>query len=257
MGQEPGVQGTADAIRQSGKARFVGFSSHHPARHLLIQAAVQGGFVDAIMLQNNPWIAQDDDTNRALDAAYKRGIGLISMKQVAGNMNLDEIGMQLPELTAKGLTPYQALLHAIWTDERFSSVCVSMRNTDQIRENAAAGRAFKPMKKAEINRLRDACIAAGPTMCASCDGRCSRAASTTAELGNLTRFLTYHDHHGYRAEARRLYAELADPARDWVGADLDAARQACPNRLDFARLLPRVNEVLGAANAKANCHQIS
>ena len=38
--------------------------------------------------------------NRALDAAYKRGIGLISMKQVAGNMNLDEIGMQLPELTA-------------------------------------------------------------------------------------------------------------------------------------------------------------
>ena len=60
--------------------------------------------------------------NRALDACYKRGIGLISMKQVAGNMNLDEIAMQLPELAAKGLTPYQALLHAIWSDERFASV---------------------------------------------------------------------------------------------------------------------------------------
>ena len=46
---------TADAIRRSGKAKFVGFSTHHPARHLLIQAAVEGGFVDAIMLQNNPW----------------------------------------------------------------------------------------------------------------------------------------------------------------------------------------------------------
>ena len=120
-----------------------------------------------------------------------------------------------------------------------------MRNTDQIRENAAAARAFKPMKKAEIDRLRDACIAAGPTMCASCDGRCSRAAGTTAELGNLTRFLTYHDHHGYRAEARRLYAELGDAARDWHGADLEAARQACPNQLDFAKLLPRAEEVLG------------
>src|SRR5262249_3255593 len=136
-------------------------------------------------------------------------------------------------------------LHAIWTDERFSSVCVSMRNTDQIAENVAAARSFKPLKKAEIDRLRDACIAAGPTMCASCDGRCSRAAGTTAELGNLTRFLTYHALHGYRAEARRLYGELGDAARDWESADLEAARQACPNQLNFARLLPRAKEVLG------------
>ena len=241
----PEFKQVADAIRQSGKAKFVGFSTHHPSRHLLLQAAAEGGFVDVIMVQSNPWIAHEDNMNRALDACFKRGIGLISMKQVAGNMNLHAIAMELPELGAKGLTPYQALLHAIWSDVRFASVCVSMRNTDQIRENAAAARAFQPMLRAEIDGLRDACIAAGPTMCASCDGRCSHAAGTTAELGNLTRFLTYHDHHGYRAEARRLYAELGDTARDWSGADLEAARQACPNRLDFARLLPRAQDVLG------------
>jgi aryl-alcohol dehydrogenase-like predicted oxidoreductase len=236
---------TADAIRKSGKAKFVGFSTHHPMRHLLLQSAAEGGFVDVIMLQNNPWIAQDDNMNRALDACSKRGIGLVSMKQVAGNMNLEAMAMHLPELGAKGLTPYQALLHAIWTDERFSSVCVSMRNTDQIRENAAAARVFQPLKQAELDRLHRARIAAGPTLCASCDGRCSRAAGTTAELGNLTRFLTYHDHHGYRAEARRCYAALADAARDWRGADLEAARKACPNQLDFAKLLPRAEQVLG------------
>jgi hypothetical protein len=153
--------------------------------------------------------------------------------------------MALPDLVEKGLTPYQALLHAIWTDERFASVCVSMRNTDQIRENAVAARVYKPLLQAEIRQLRDACIAAGPTMCASCDGRCGRAAGTNAELGNLTRFLTYHDHHGHRAEARRLYAGLGDEARGWRGSDLEAARQACPNRLDFAKLLPRAEEVLG------------
>jgi predicted aldo/keto reductase-like oxidoreductase len=236
---------TAEAIRKSGKAKFVGFSTHHPRRAELLQAAAAGGFVDVIMLQNNPWIAQDDAMNRALDAAYKRGIGLVSMKQVAGNVNLAEVGMSLPELTMKGLTPYQALLHAIWSDPRFSSVCVSMRNTDQIGENAAAARVFKPMTRAAIDRLRDAVVAAGPTLCASCDGRCSREAGTKAELCNLTRFLTYHDHHGHRAEARRLYAELDGAARDWHGADLEAARRACPNRLDFARLLPRADEVLG------------
>jgi aryl-alcohol dehydrogenase-like predicted oxidoreductase len=243
--RSPEFKQVAEAIRRSGKARFVGFSTHHPRRAELLMSAAAGGFVDMIMLQNNPWIAQDDAMNRALDAAAKAGIGLVSMKQVAGNMNLDEVAWNLPELSAKGLTPYQALLHAIWSDGRFASVCVSMRNTDQIRENAAAARGFQPMKRAAIDRLRDACIAAKPTMCASCDGRCSRAAGTTAELGNLTRYLTYHDHHGHRAEARRLYAGLDDAARDWKGADLDAARRACPNRLDFARLLPRAEEVLG------------
>jgi aryl-alcohol dehydrogenase-like predicted oxidoreductase len=236
---------TAEAIRKSGKARFVGFSTHHPRRPEILQAAAAGGFVDVIMLMNNPWIAEEDAMNRALDACYKAGIGLISMKQVAGNWNLREISRRLPGLAEKGLTPYQGLLHAIWTDERFSSCCVSMRNTDQIRENAEAARRFKPMTRAEIHELRDACIAAGPTLCASCDGRCSQAAGTSAELGNLTRLLTYHDHHGYRGEARRLYAELPYAARDWAGADLEAARAACPNKLDFAKLLPRTDQVLG------------
>ena len=241
----PEFKQVADVIRKSGKAKFVGFSTHHPQRALLLQAAAQGGFVDAIMLQNNPWIAQDDAMNRALDACYNQGIGLISMKQVAGNMNLNEVGMLLPELTQQGLTPYQALLQAIWTDERFSSVCVSMRNTDQIRLNAMAARLFQPLTTSQIDRLHNACMAAGPTLCASCDGRCSNAAGTKAELGNLTRFLTYHDHHGHRAEARRLYAQLDHMARNWHGADLEAARQACPNKLDFARLLPRAEECLG------------
>ena len=224
---------TAEAIRKSGKAKFVGFSTHHQRRPEILQAAADGGFVDVIMLQNNPWSAQEDAMNRALDACHKRGIGLISMKQVAGNVNLDQISQRLPGLKEKGLTPYQALLHAIWTDERFSSCCVSMRNTDQIRENIEAARHFKPMTKAEIHQLRDACIAAGPTLCAGCDGRCSQAAGTSAELGTLTRYLTYHEHHGYRGEARRLYSELSDAARDWTGADLEAARHACPNKLDL------------------------
>ena len=67
---------------------------------------------------------------------------------------------------------------------------------------------------------------------------------TTAALGDLTRFLTYHEHHGDRAAARELYAALPAEARDWSTADLEAATRACPNRLDFARLLPRVDRNL-------------
>jgi hypothetical protein len=106
-------------------------------------------------------------------------------------------------LKERNLTPFQGLLHAIWTDERISAACVSMNNTEHLRINSDAARRFKPLTTAELHRLRDAALAAGPTLCADCDGRCSEAAGTRAELGDLTRFLTYHEHHGLRSEARR------------------------------------------------------
>ncbi len=242
----------ADKIRKSGKAKFVGFSSHHKDRAPIIEAAAEGGIIDAIMLQYTPWLDKDSPLNKALDAAHKKGIGLITMKQIAGKgfgdapkgNILDDVVAKVPMLKEKNLTPFQGLLHAIWTDERISSSCVSMRNTDQLRENTDAARRYAPLKVAEILQLRDAAIAYGQTLCGDCDGRCSIAAGTTAELGNLTRFLTYHEFHGDRTKARAEYASLDEPARDWSGADLVAAREACPNGLDFAKLLPQVERHL-------------
>lgn len=242
----------ADAIRKSGKAKFVGFSTHHKDRAPIIQAAAEGGSVDAIMLQYAPWLDKDSPLNKALDVAHKKGVGLISMKQIAvsgfgdapkGDI-LKDVVAKVPTLAEKKLSPFQGLLHAIWTDERISSSCVSMRNTDQLRENTDAARRFEPLKVAEIHQLRDAILAHGPSFCADCDGRCSLAAGTQAELGNLTRFLTYHEFHGDRSKAREDYSKLDAAARDWKGADLAAARQACPTGLDFAKLLPKVDEYL-------------
>ena len=93
-------------------------------------------------------------------------------------------------------------------------------------------------------QLRDALLAAGPTFCANCDGSCSRAAGTGADLGNLARLHTYHDQYGFRTDARRLYAELDESARDWKAPDLEAAREACHSKLDFAHLLPKVDRDL-------------
>ena len=242
---------TAEALKKSGKVKFIGISTHHRDRAAIIQAAAEGGIVDAIMLQYTPWLDKDSPLNKAIDAAHKAGIGLISMKQVAGQFPekpkiniLEEVMRRVPVLKEKGLSPYQGLLQAIWTDERISGSCVSVKTTEQLRENSDAARRYEPLKTAEILQLRDAALAFGPTMCADCDGRCSEAAGTKAELGNLTRFLTYHEHHGIRTEARRQYAAMDPAARDWTGADLEAARAACPNKLDFASLLPEAERHL-------------
>jgi aryl-alcohol dehydrogenase-like predicted oxidoreductase len=250
--KSPEFKTAADKIRKSGKARLFGFSTHHKNRAAIIQAAAESGVVDAIMLQYTPWLDKGSALNKALDACWKKGIGLISMKQIAGNGFgdkpkgdiLKDVFEKVPALKQRNLTPFQGLLQAIWTDERITSACVSMKNTDQIRENVDAAKRYEPLKAADIHELRDALLAHGPTMCADCEGRCSLAAGTTAELGNLTRFLTYHQHHGDRAEARRQYAAMAPEARDWSNADLEAARAACPNGLNFAKLLPQAEKLL-------------
>ncbi len=252
MLRSPEFRQVADRIRESGKAKFIGFSAHHPERAQLLQAAAETGVIDVIMLQYRPWLEKESALNRAIDAAWNKGIGLISMKQIAnqafgdkprGNI-LEEVQQRVPALAERKLSVFQGLLHAIWTDERISAACVSMRNTEQIRENVDAARRFEPLKTADILNLRDEFRAHNPTLCADCDGRCSLAAGTKAELGNLTRFLTYFTRYGDRVAARREYAKLAAEARDWSGADLEAARAACPDRLDFARLLPQVDEYL-------------
>jgi uncharacterized protein len=233
-----------EAIKKTGKVKFVGFSTHDPAIARQLQAAAEGGFIDVIMLKFSPWLDKDSPLNKALDACHKAKIGLVSMKQIAGQA-LQITKDRVPTLREKNLTPAQGLLHAIWTDERFSASCVTMRNNDQTGENADAARRFAPLNLTELTELRDAVLAAGPTLCPNCDGRCSLAGGTKARLDDLTRFYTYHEDHGIRSHARDCYAELTAEERDWKNADLEAARAACHNSLDFAKLLPEVDRLLG------------
>jgi predicted aldo/keto reductase-like oxidoreductase len=236
---------TADTIRKSGKAKFFGFSVHHPGLAEMVTTAAEMGVVDMIMVKYNAFALKDHPFNKALDAAHAKGIGLISMKQLMGSeVMLKDMATKLPSLKDKGLAPYEMLLHAIWTDERISSCCVSLKNVDQINEGVHAARNFQPLKTAELNEIHEFFLASNPTHCALCDGSCARAAGTDAALGDLTRFLAYHEHHGERAEARRQYGQLTDAAKNWKGADLAAARAACPTHLNFSELLPKVDEYL-------------
>ena len=77
---------TAEAIRKSGKAKFVGFSTHHPRRPEILQAAAEG----RVRRRDHAPVQSLDRPGRrdepGLDACHKAGIGLISMKQVAGNV---------------------------------------------------------------------------------------------------------------------------------------------------------------------------
>ena len=81
-----------EAIKKTGKVRFVGFTTHDGgAMADQLEAAAEGGFIDAIMLSYAPWLAKDSALNKAMDACFEKQIGLVAMKLFAGRGALREV----------------------------------------------------------------------------------------------------------------------------------------------------------------------
>jgi predicted aldo/keto reductase-like oxidoreductase len=221
------------------KIRFAGFSTHTsvPLRIALLNNAAKGDWVDAIMVGTDPQLVKTNARfNKALDACHKAGIGLISMKEMRGVQHAPKF---LPEFEEMGLNKHEAVLHAVWTDERFSSICSAMPSLKIIKENAAAAKKFKPLDKKKVEAVIDLYKRYASVFCNGCDGTCSRAAGTKAALGDIARCLSYYEMDGDLQAARRAFANLTHEQRNWHGADLEAASRACCNSLDFASILPR------------------
>src|SRR6516225_4131087 len=122
---------TIAAIKKTVKVRFVGFATHDQRRAEQLEVAAEGGLMDVIMIAMNPWLEKDSRLNRAIEACYKKKIGLVAMKVLAGHFaisgferNLKQLRVQAPVLKQRRLNPHQGVLQAIWSDERITSACV-------------------------------------------------------------------------------------------------------------------------------------
>lgn len=233
-----------DKTKKAGKIRFAGHSLHGdiPLRSALLRASAEGGWVDAIMLMyDTQAVREHKEFNDALDKAHKAGIGLVTMKEMRAVEHVAEL---VPGFKEMGLTPHQAVLHAVWTDERIASICSAITNLKMLKENVEAARKFKPLDKKQLAMVLNIYQQSGRRFCTGCDGRCQRAAGTKASLNDITRYLSYYECDGAREKARELFARLSPEQKDWHGADLEAASAACVSKLDFTTLLPRAQERL-------------
>ncbi len=246
-----------ERVRRSGKCRFFGFSTHTEpieVRTAMLEAAAKGGWVDVIMVAADPVVLGDNAAfAKAVDACHQAGIGLISMKECRGQGETDQERLQsltknaeriFPSFKEKGLTPFTAVLSAMWTDQRFTSVCSHMDTLEKLAENATACKSFQPLTADELAVVDAMIRGSRRTYCVACDGSCRRAAGTRADLNTIARYVNYAEQDGRVYEARELLAAMPLAARDWTGADLAAASQACKCRLDFPAIVHRAQELL-------------
>lgn len=218
----------AETLKASGKVKLVGFSCHGGPEY--IQAAADGGFLDALMVQYTPFYERGGAFDKALTACNEKGIGLIAMKTLR---HAGDVPKRLPEFEKLGLTTHQVLLQAVWSDPRISAICNSVRNFDQMKSSIASAHDYKaPLDVSLVEKLKEVVLASRRTMCPGCTSCDALVASTAFAYRDIARYVTYYEQDNY-GQSRSLYQSLPASARDASSTDLEALRDNCAFGIDY------------------------
>ncbi len=224
----------ADQLKASGKVKMVGFSCHGGPEY--IQAAADGGFLDALMVQYTPFYERGGAFDRALTACHEKGIGLIAMKTLR---HAGDVPKRLPEFDTLGLTTHQALLQAVWSDPRISAICNSVRNFDQMKSSIASAHAYKaPLEVSLVETLKGAVLASRRTMCPGCPSCDANVALNEFAYRDVARYVTYFEQ-DRSGQSLAMYRALPEAARDMSRADLGALRDACAFGINYPEIAAR------------------
>jgi uncharacterized protein len=230
-------------LKKQKKLTHFGFSCHNGNVAELLALAAQTPWVDAVMFRYNFRQYGDKALNQAIDACVKAKVGLIAMKTQGSAVSF-EAAWQKFEQTGKW-TRHQAVLKAVWADERLTGAVSEMDSLEKIRQNAEAARDPQKLGALDTESLRRYAAATRSLACDGCDHHCRAGLAAAIPVATTLRYLMYHDSYGKKDEARALYQALPEEARRVAGVDFSSASLECPNGLDVAGLVQRASRVLG------------
>jgi aryl-alcohol dehydrogenase-like predicted oxidoreductase len=242
---KPEIKAWAAKMKQAGKIKLFGFSTHRNMENCLA-GAPRLGFIDGIMMTYNYRIMHNKSMNDAVQACHDAGIGLTAMKTQGGGPVADDTEGEVQlagRFLKKGFTTHQAKLLAIWEDKRIAAICSQMANVTILRANAAASLDRTALSAADRRALAAYAQATEGCYCAGCASLCEEALSNAAPVADVMRGLMYARCHGDRDLARQTLAQaLPQGPESLLALDFAPAQAACPRGLPIARLMREAAE---------------
>ena len=235
------MRDAVEKLKQAGKIKYFGFSCHNNTVAELLQTAAGLGWIDAIMFKYNFREYGNRELNTAMDACHKANIGLIAMKTQGSAASFEE---QVKKFEGSQFTKHQAVLKAVWADERIAAAVSHMDTMEKLKENIAAALDRRELTAADRQVLDAYAAATKCGYCAGCDHICGAALPPEIRVADTLRLLTYHDAYGDPFKARELFVRLPAAARQWEAVDFSRAATLCPNHVDLPRLMDRARRVL-------------
>ena len=233
-----------ERLKKEGKIKFFGFSCHDGNVAELLQQAARTPWVDSVMFRYNFRKYGDQELNQAMDACVKSNVGLIAMKTQSSEASFADAWKKFAQ--PGKWTKHQAVLKAVWADDRISAAVSHMDTFEKLKENIAAAVDKLDMGQADWDALENYAQATRRHACDGCDHFCNPAVEAPVQIGATIRYLMYHDSYGNRDEARKLFRQLPAEAQKIRGVDFSGANRACPHGFDVAAHMRRAADVFEA-----------
>ncbi|MHC4645197.1 MAG: aldo/keto reductase [Planctomycetota bacterium] len=228
--------------------RFFGFTVHRDMTRCL-KVGVKLDWIEAIMLRYNFRDMQDKELDAAIEACYKKGIGLTAMK-IMGKGQVKEIETEgdkklTDHFLKRGFTEGQAKIKAVLTDKRISSACVGMKNMSLLTSNIAAVFDKTEFTDEDMKVFKKVSQETCSGHCAGCASICNSALPDMPCVSDVMRYLMYYNSYGAKEDARRLFAQIPAQARSkLLNTDYRLAEARCPQHMPIAALMAQAAATL-------------
>jgi hypothetical protein len=236
----PTLHEAFDRLREAGKVRFLGVSSHTPDLETVMRHAVESGRFDVIMVAYN--FANWPDLGTIFARAHERGVGVVAMKTLKGAHHSHLAGFTPSERESFA----QAAFKWVLSNDDVSGLVVSISRFEQVDEYLfASGKAPTPGDVALLQRY-DGLVAR--TYCRPGCGACLSHCPHDVPVDDVLRYRMYFEGYGREKEAMRLYAALDPGRRADRCASCDApCAKACPFQIPIRERMAEADRMLSLA----------
>ncbi len=196
----PTIHEAFDRLKEAGKVRFMGVSSHTPDLETVMRHAVDSGRFDVIMVAYNfnHW----PDLTQIFHTAHEKGVGVVAMKTLKGAYHT-----KLADFTPTERESFaQAAFKWVLSNSDVSGLVISIEHFAQIQEYLyASGQALEE-KDVSLLEKYDRLIA--HTYCRPGCGACLAHCPYDVPIDDILRYKMYAQNYGREKEAMRLYASV-------------------------------------------------
>jgi uncharacterized protein len=226
-----------DRLKEQGKVRFLGVSSHTPNLEQVMRHAVDSGRFQMLLVAYN--FKNWPDLTNVFRDARKRGIGVVAMKTLKGAR-----ATVLKDFAGGKQAFSQAAFRWVLSNPDVSGLVVSIQDFQQIDEYLYAS--GQPLTGSDLARLEEYDRRIAREYCRPGCGQCLDSCPNGVAVDDVFRFAMYHEDYGWERHAREQYTRL--------GVDRNASRcagcpapceAACPFQIAIRETLVRFDRLLG------------
>jgi aryl-alcohol dehydrogenase-like predicted oxidoreductase len=247
----PEVRKWAEDAKEKGLIRFFGFSTHSNMAECLLDASGMG-WIDGIMASYNYRLMNHSEMKRAVEACKAAGIGLVAMKtqarfissHYADTGNKDAASEEVADhFMARGFTPEQARLKAVWENPYIASICSEMPNMTILQANVAASADQKEWSLRDEQQLKKYARETAFGYCTGCGCLCESTVKEQVPISDIMRCLMYDIAYGKHELARKTINDILPASkRHLLMSDVLQAEKKCPQHMPIGELLRTAHE---------------